>query len=309
MEQFPNVVSVGAGFRSRRDQPCPLGEICLRFLVKRKWKTKRRRHDAIPARIRTVIKVAGKRAQVSIPTDVSEFQGGTPHAALELTDGIISRTSGIPSDRGCACCVVRNVHMLGERYLLSCYHVFARNMGNLPPNADCVDATSGSKIGSLIRIADPYDTHAPLDAVLVLLDNKSVSNSSSWGAIALTKATAYDVASLHPGKRLSIFGLRSSPATPQQPAQLRGSPIDATFQSIYPNPIPFDYRATVGRYIYFADTIEYLSSTRLGDSGAALMDDSGKLYGMHFYGHGNIGYAFASPLIFDSGAFQIDITL
>ena len=85
--------------------------------------------------------------------------------------------------------------------------------------------------------------------------------------------------------------------------------MNAEFIGIIPNAIPFNYQSTAGRVYYFSDTIQYKADVRPGDSGSALVDSVGMLYGMHFYGQGNVGYAMSAPRLFDQNMFSLDITL
>ena len=144
---FPNVVSVGVGLRSRGDAKTIVDEICLRFLVSRKWKARRKQSTSIPQHVHTYARVGHKTVRISIPTDVSEFRGGAPHANLDLTEGIESRQSGNPVENGSCCCLVRNASSSGERYLLSCYHVFSPSLNGTPGDIDCVASANQNTIG------------------------------------------------------------------------------------------------------------------------------------------------------------------
>lgn len=306
--QFPNVISVGAGFRSRADADLPLAEICLRILVRRKWKSARVRAGSIPSHVRTRAHIDGKLLTLLIPTDVSEFQGGSPHVAINLTAGITSRYNRNPLDHGSVCCMVRNAGVGGERYVLSCYHVFSQQLSELlrdsPPGIDCV-SSSGGRIGPMRSAANSQ----LLDAALATVESSALTSVTTWGRLPISRATDNDLDLLPLHSDLFVYGRRIAPAVGNLPETTRPGPLPAAFQSLYSDPIPFDYRRTAGRMFYFADTIEYVADVRPGDSGAALMSSAGMLFGMHFYGQGNVGYAFSAPRIFEPGVFPFDIVL
>src|SRR5262245_40362044 len=106
-----NVLSVGAGFRSQDRRGVLTNDVCLRYLVSKKWK--RQRSDGVPAHVSSVTLVGERRVRVNVPTDVSEFKGGSPHSSLNMTDGITSRNNGQLVDYGSSCCLVRNAAIPG----------------------------------------------------------------------------------------------------------------------------------------------------------------------------------------------------
>jgi hypothetical protein len=307
--ESPNVISVGAGFRSRTGAALPTDEVCLRILVRRKWKSARAGRGSIPRYVRTRVRIGRKTVAVSIPTDVSEFRGGAPHVGINLTAGITSRRSGKPLDYGSACCMVRNATSQGERYLLTCYHVFSPSLRDTPGGLDCVSSSGGRLIGPMLEIADPESTGTALDAALALVEDSALDSASTWGRVPVSRATDNDISLLPQEPDLFVYGRRVAPAVGNLPEVTRPGPLPAAFQSLFSDSIPFDYQQTAGRTLYFADTIEYVADVRPGDSGAAVMNSAGKLFGMHFYGQGNTGYAFSAPRLFDPDVFPFDIVL
>jgi hypothetical protein len=308
-QAYPNVVSVGAGYRTRRQQDLPTDEVCLRFLVHRKWRSSKRRGDAIPRFVRTRVGIRGKTRVLDIPTDVTEFRFGEPQLALPLTAGITARHEGKARDHGSACCMVCNVASPAERYLLSCYHLFSPVMNELPGAIDCIDADGGAVIGPLLEIADPDGPRVALDAALASVTLPDVDRFSIWDRAPVTRATDAMLDALDAGASLFVSGRRLAPAVGDLPAAARHGPLPARFQSRFPNAIPFDYRRSSGRIFRFADTLQYIAAVRPGDSGAAVMDGLGTLYGMHFYGQGNVGFALSAPRLFDPDVFPFDIEL
>lgn len=310
---YPNVLGVGAGYRARRDAADPIDEVCLRFLVRRKWSGARGGAGAIPRRIRTTVTIDGRRRTLAIPTDVSAFDGGQPHAtaplAVDLTAGITTRSQGQPVDFGSVCCLVRNAAVAGERYLLSCYHVFSPTLTATPFEADCVATASGRVLATLMEPADPLHPRHAIDAALALVDDPQVDRIAVWGRRPVARATAHDLLALRPDTPLTLAALRTAPDSTAGAAVVRPGPLRAVFQSLFPQPLPFDYRATAGRIFRFPNTVQYLAEVRPGDSGCALLDERGTLYGMHFYGQGRSGFAFAATSLFDDEAFPFEIVL
>ncbi|MFN9212358.1 MAG: trypsin-like peptidase domain-containing protein [Betaproteobacteria bacterium] len=307
--RYPNVVGVGAGYRSRREEAHPVDEICLRFMVRRKWTRAAAGRGTIPPHIRTTVNHGGRRRVVSIPTDVSVFAGGAPQATLDLTAGITTRRHGQPLDFGAACCLVRNAAHPGERYLLSCYHVFSTRLDAAPFDADCVDTATGRPLATRMEPADPQHPQRAVDAALALVDDPAVDGIAAWGRRPVARATTRDLLALRLDTPLVLTALRTAPRSSAGPAVVRPGPLRAVFQSLFPQPLPFDYRATAGRVFQFSNTVQYLADVRPGDSGSALLDDRGTLYGMHFWGRGREGFAFAATRLFDDGVFPFDIVL
>lgn len=304
-----NVVSVGAGFRLRGQGHDLVPEVCLRFMVRRKWSDKRTRPSTIPAFIRAYPVLDGRRRLVLIPTDVSEFRAGAPHAVVNMTAGITSRQGGVGLEYGAACGLVRNVLQPSQRYLLSAYHVFSPGLLQPPPPAlDCIMSANDLHIGDVFSAAQTDGANG-LDAALILLDDAAMESVAIWGRTIQSRATDFDVSVMHERGPFFVLGRQTAPQVGPLPQVTRGDALPVQFAGIFPNPLPFDYRATAGRIYQFADTIQYVGEVRPGDSGSALIDGAGMLYGMHFYGEGTLGYALAAPRLFDPGVFSLDITL
>lgn len=303
---FDNVVSVGAGFRLAGEGEERVDEICLCFLVRQKWSTRRERPQKIPPFIVAHPTLRGKRLFVRIPTDVSQFKGGAPHATQDMTGGVTSRHIGSRLDFGSACCQVRNAQVAEERYLLTCFHVFSSSLRRPPQDGLDCEADNGTFLGPLDDTADPTGSLAA-DAALVRLTNPSIDNISLWGFAPSTRATDFDLANLALRGDLFVLGRQVAPATDGLPALTRTEPLLAHFTKVITSSTAYAYGG--GRSFSFADTIEYKAAVRPGDSGSALVDTSGMLYGMHFYGRGEFGYALSAPRLFDPEVFSLDIVI
>jgi len=306
---FSNVVSVGAGWRSSGADARIHSEVCLRFLVRRKWTERRSRPRKIPAEIVAYALLGQHRIRVRIPTDVSAYPRGAPHAGLNLTAGITSLKDGRAFQFGTACCIVRNVGIPAERYLLSCYHVFSPEMDDAGvPDRSCVRSVDGQMLGDLASKAQILAPNG-LDAALVRIDDANFSGASVFGRFPVARATDFDIAELPHRGSLSLLCRQRAPAAAGMSSLQRVEPLAVEFQSLFPNASPFDYTHDAGRIIEFADTIQYLADVQEGDSGSALVDDGGMLYGMHFYGVGRVGFAMSAARLFDSDVFSLDIEL
>jgi len=296
--RYPNVLSVGAGFRSR-SRVAIADEVCLRYWVSRKLK--RWRPGLIPGEITAYVARRGRRSLVRIPTDVTEFRGGRPHR--DLTAGIVSKSGGKLIEYGSACCLVTRARTPRELYLLTCYHVMSPDMSVPTREVSCIDCSDNSQLGVLATLANTNTPGDPVDAELISIQ-PGLAPLAVWGRTAASKASDADLSTLTTATSVLLVRQHIPPSagggTPRQ------GPIPATFQSILPTN-DFEYPG-VGTYT-FQDTIEYTADVHGGDSGSALIDCNGKLYGMHFYGMGDFGYALSAPRLFESGAFPIDIWL
>jgi hypothetical protein len=308
VRQFDNVVSVGAGFRLRGAQDELVREVCLCFSVSRKWADTRRRPQKIPAHVAAMAVQGGRRVRVLIPTDVAEFKRGAPQAARSLTEGITTRSHGQPHDLAAACCLVEDAGLPGQRYLLTCYHAFVPDLQRpIPAGMDAADDAGGA-IGLLAEAASASGPRA-VDAALVSVDAAGLDAVSCWGLAITQRAGALDIEDLPNRGPLWVLGRRIAPASGAGPAETRIEPVRAQFRQYIVVRTEFDYAGTAGRVFVFDEVIEYQAATRPGDSGAALVDSQGLLYGMHFYGFGGNGYAFTAPRLFDDGVFLAELQL
>lgn len=304
-----NIIGVGAGFRLRGREPELVSEVCIRFLVRRKWQAPPARATRIPGHILAYPLIDGRRVRVRIPTDVSELSEGSPHAALDLTSGLVSRHHGTPQSYGSACCAVSSAATPERKYLLSCHHVFSPTMSaTLPQQVDCIVSDSGQRIGPLVVAASTRGPQA-MDAALVRMEDDDIDTVSMWGRWPVSRATDFDLSEIHQRGPLFVLCRQQVPAIDAQPPELRTQALEVRFVGVTFHPIVFDYRSIAGKRFRFGYTIQYVGALRPGDSGAALIDSGGMLYGMHFFGQGPLGFAVAAPRLFESAAFGFDIVL
>ena len=177
-----------------------------------------------------------------------------------------------------------------------------------PPETG-IDCISNEAVIGPINAVARADGPTALDAALVLVEDETIQDVSVWGQMPRNRATDFDIESLPMRGQLFVLGRRVAPAVGNLSEEIRDGPIPALFRAVLPNSTDYDYRATARRFFTFADTIEYVANVRPGDSGAALVDAAGMLYGMHFFGRGQFGYALAAPRLFDPEIFPFDIIL
>lgn len=297
--QYPGVLSVGAGFRLRAGQPVA-EDVCLRILVRKK-RTRRSKHD-VPREILTFIPHRGGRVRVWIPTDVSELRMGRPHT--NLTDGIVTQDSNGPIEYGSACCIVKDKASPTDRYLLTCHHVVSPAM-RIPGAVDCIHCATNARIASFAPAANFPTPGIPLDAAL-LATVPGVPPIDAWGHVITGKASDADLVTLTTTTPLWVLARRQVPNAPALPP--RQGPLPAAFHTVWTSR-DYAYPAPASAIFRFADTLEYTASTAPGDSGSAVIDDDGTLYGMHFFADDVSSYALSSPRLFDPDAFPIDIWL
>jgi Trypsin-like peptidase domain len=298
--RYPSVIAVGAGRRFRAGKTI-VGEVCLRFLVRRKRKTPHR--FDVPQKLVAYVRVGGKRRRIAIPTDVSEFVNGRPH--VELAAGIETREGGTPLELGAACCLVTDGLVPPTRYLLTCYHVFSPAMQAVGDDLACVDCATKNPIGSMAASTTVGAPGDPVDAALVAVGG-GFTKLTLWGHVIPSKATDYDLHLLVNGTSLELYARINVPRSVGT-VPPRTGPLTAIFQGVIPS-LECNY-PDAGRDFTFQDVIEYTADAYPGDSGAALADTAGKLYGMHFYATNDFAYALSAPRLFDPGIFTIGIAL
>jgi len=329
--KFPGLVSVGVGYRVRREsgsrgkaraskpgtgvkktridtlRTLHRDVICVRFVVKSKWRSdraddERRIPDCIPARA-TFRK---RRRRVWIPTDVDQDGPGKLQASLDATDGIrvIEIVGGGVAPKRCVgsfCCVVRDTHAPSDRYLLSCHHVLTLS-GQSHPGFQ----PSGAA-GVRIRVPD--------QSIGSLYDYATLGNGTTYGCdAALAKLSTPDepyVWGITPTRVAGPFAQPTSfrvfvPRRNQR-SGIRIGPIPATFID---EQMDYTIQFSVTRSVRFKSVFRYAAETVDGDSGSALLGPDGTLFGMHFYKARN-GVCCAIPayILFTPGLFSIDVKL
>lgn len=127
---YPGIVDVSFGFRLRRDRSGKRQRIvpqpCVRFLVARKWDTKRpiKEEESIPSRLLTYCTVGVQRKLCAVPTDIEDSRlhektiaHGTPQAiTVQWKDSIAG---------GVINCLVERDRFPEVPFAVGCRHVLS----------------------------------------------------------------------------------------------------------------------------------------------------------------------------------------
>lgn len=132
---YDNLINVGSGYRTRRDpaagNPRLVREVCVTFVVKRKWRTPGRAGDpqALPRHLFGFATLRDQRVLCAVPTDVRvqrEFEGAVAR------EGAIPHPFGLLVDPGpgfedfvvgVGTCAIKRPTDPGSTFLMSCRHV------------------------------------------------------------------------------------------------------------------------------------------------------------------------------------------
>ena len=281
--RFANVCNIGAGFRTSGTETVNQREVVLRFIVGAK--RKRIKKGKIPATIRVVWCLGRRRRTLAIPTDVFEHDIGTLHSPFIGT---------VPDGRrffGSACCILEDRDNPGHsKYLLSCHHVLTGSCLNdadpLQPIPETRITRSDLPVGPCVLAGTlrPDRGKFAMDAAFLSLElpTSMPSLAGFWGQVKPSRLARFSEAP-DDGQTCGIFSFRGM--------------IPARFVAVFPN---MEVEVKQGHKITFEYVIETIAETKEGDSGAALMDDNGVVYGLHFFGgvspQFNALYSLAIPI-------------
>ena len=320
--QVPNLLGVGAGFRTVRTRHAPLyDEVCMRFTVSHKWPKARPSGQEIPKFIRAKVRVGQGVHWVTIPTDVSSYSHGQQHHSRDLTQGISTALGANSVSYGSVGTLIEDIGDASQKYLLTCRHVVVPTMRKVSPARSCLDSVDDSEIGVF---NPPMHAMPDMDAALIQVTDPSVTQLEVWGTSCtgvIGQVDLYEIAARN--ERLFVLGRSKRPAVPGDPAVNRHDPVAVTLLTPDNAGRQFRYNGTVQSHYWFENVIQYLcdtaSPTRPGDSGAALVTADGQLVGMHFYGEQEsmgggatrvVGYAFSASALFASPSpFGVDFRL
>jgi len=257
--QTTGSLAVGFGRRQTRRRHRPRGEWCLKFYVPRKVERPAPARLPVPKVLRMTATVDGVRYRVAIPTDVVSLRGLAAHA--RPAPAIFNAAA--PAELGCACAEVAP-EAGAPRFLLTAGHVAARNREVADaPLGETVLATGGLAVGALA--AAPAMGDRSLDAALVRLEMDALPLLPRWGT-AVSGVVA--PGRLSPGQELRLLARRAA-----RPAFFVGVIQDLAVEGVY----------AAGRAV-FRTLLHCQAACRPGDSGAALVDQAGRLAGMHVMG-------------------------
>lgn len=296
---YPNLVSSGAGFKTKRGRRHKQ-TICLRFLLSKKWK--KRRSGGVPCSIRATIVTKKGRRVVAIPTDVEILGKGRLQGGLRAS----SPGGGTPEVMGAACCRVRSPQAPGQIFVLGCHHVLTRSlvMGGLEPSRDSEiqvrpDDGPERRMGRLFDFAalTPAPPRYGMDAALGVVEDETGIRPWKLGE--------------HPRSLSNGLNIPHDYFIWTPGGRLGGRFLSQQFD------VELKYGKNPGITVRINTVYETLAKTDRGDSGSPLIDVQGRLLAMHFYGtwreiHGKdeqVSLAIPAYELFRPGVFKIPIEL
>ncbi|MEO3429507.1 hypothetical protein AAFN88_11650 [Pelagibius sp. CAU 1746] len=128
---YPNVIDVGAGFRTRRDKagtPRKRKDAAVVFYVSRKWAEERgsKPEDAIPRHLYTYVNVKRRRKLCAVPTDVADANDEGAAKVQANTRRVRVQPAPLPHPGiGTLTCLIRRSTLPRRVFAISCRHVLS----------------------------------------------------------------------------------------------------------------------------------------------------------------------------------------
>jgi len=317
---YRNVVSVGAGFRQCGGDQLTR-EPCVIFVVRRKWRSRRRTQQALPRHLLTYADIDHRRELVAVPTDVqiepAYLQIHAQGASAVTVDNGRERTTGTLT------CMVESSGGDGapHRMLMSALHVLSisvdTNAAQLPSGARVNQRLGAPPGGARFALSSgaggrfATGDETGFDVQLA----EPAAGSASGIAQALGElpfdADQSSVTSFQHLLQLVDQGLALEAAVPSN-HDSRAGEVRATLavrlRSLQLRSVPIRYTFKVGGQIaewpmLHAELLEFEllggASTLPGDSGCAVVcwldEQRCCLVGMHIAGNEEQGLSYAIP--------------
>jgi hypothetical protein len=275
-------------------------EVVIRFYVRDKIHRKSAHHAApkqrsgvreIPKFINASIMSDGKKVRVAIPTDVY-LEAGTFHAGAVLPPFYGQPPKNAHRARGSACCLVVVADYPLQTFLLGCHHVFLGSA--LSPTYQAMPGTIVEYGEALTPLGvAAYSGNYPkgpdgyaMDAAFLNVTNYLSALSPYFSNGRITRAAGLGEYPA-PGKTLIVLS----------PNGDKSGPFDNAESNF-----PLQSESVTGQIITFTfqELISYYAPCQEGDSGSAVVDAQGVLYGMHIYGpnaqNAQNGLSYAIPI-------------
>jgi len=294
---YPDVVSVSAGFRIRKDRtrsPDVQRDVCVTLIVKRKLpRASLPKARRLPKALFTYCRVGSERVLCAISTDIED--AGRLRRIRPLLP-IEAIAAGQPSSAPgmIACAVARG----GGVYAVSCRHVYGMA---LMPNPPTLDEPEVRKVGDIASFARATKFAGPLknglefsfDGQLAEVLDADPLRAILRDVTYASRALGWD--DLHPGEDAWIVTARG--------------PILARFAKQHFDPVEYSRRLNDIRHRVLARFVTPDGSAEQGDSGSPIMStpNGGKLLGMLIAGDQQ-SYVLAIPAwqLVDPGNYGLD---
>ncbi|NRQ44643.1 hypothetical protein HRH59_19080 [Rheinheimera sp. YQF-2] len=282
---YPNVIAIGVGRKEKKETL--LDNLCLKFSVKRKWSTNRRKVGLIPDFCLTSFEFNSQGRQFyAVPTDVSVLK------TIKLQGGVggtttVSRRHG-HAEIGTACCYVK-FHGYDEFYLLGCAHTFALikrfNISHdLSENITFKYDYSRNVIAPLGHLQQIADLNWADAAVVYVTDYQDIPRGYGPGNITFSGAL---------NNRIPFHYVLHAKS---------GSFNCEWVQTI--KEYDFTYHTSGSPAVYTMKNLIVSrilgGSTRGGDSGSPLVSHDGFLISMHIAGGSNHSYSLPIMQVFNA---------
>lgn len=272
---YRNVVAVNFGYRQRRNKQGQIRirrELCVVFVVRRKWRTSKGRpkSEHLPRHLLAFGGTPMRRVLCAVPTDVedagrvADFKAAAG-PSIEISSGDGRRTIGQIA------CVVRRKGEPGARFVLSCRHVFSLSKTAQP------DIGSGLSIilnGGVAKIGETIAVRGPL------ADGLAYSFDAQLGRVIDEAALKAALGNLN---LLDHANNQSQVSDVLWVSTSRGAARCAFVGYVGPN-TPVDYDVDGLRAIVHGQLIRFRhdGKIRLGDSGGAVTNGrvGGRFIGM-----------------------------
>lgn len=290
----PNILSVGAGFRTKgqAEGKKVYKQLCVRVLVREKLDEAAVARP-VPETFTAYYDSGGTRLRIAIPSDVDQLKGGAPQLVA------IPRSAPNAYTKGSPCCLAGSGGVL---YTVGCHHVLASSIGlgrcrgaaqvtvhpdrGSPPygllthHGDLTSVNDFNLDVALARVIDYAQVSSRINGVVV---NDRIADASG-----VRPGLRYIIAT--PAKGRIVARCIALHERTRLPYPCRAEPM--TFRRV------FEFRCEGGLV------------TEAGESGSPVVA-GGLLIGMHFYGDPSEGISLAIPAfdLFNPLNFGLSLTL
>jgi hypothetical protein len=298
---YPDIVSIGYGRRTvagRQGKRARMGELTLKFLVKRKWRPHSRMARsprALPNPVLAYWSVAGTRALVAVPTDVDELLDYRELAPQARPRWVVAANAARKiSESGSFTCGVRIAGDAENVYALSAAHVFDLTKDywpSLPSKVTLTDGEGGAVMGEVTDFAGK-----------MVRSHEGISLDA-----ALAKITDVTALAAMLGAVLPRRAVKSALDIPKQfQFSTNRGWVKAGKATVWSHHV-LDYELRDGSKlsVQHETLVESDADTEPGDSGApAISLDGTTLLGMNIYGGQGLSFMIPANVLLDANNYS-----